>query len=353
LPSGLHGRVSPSLSEAAPAVTPGRQLGAEVWDRALLGQPEANLLQSWKWGELQSRFGWSVERLAFHEGRSGVCSLQRSATLFPGGAVYYVPRGPAVAERERLLVLDELERRANAGRAMVLRVEPNALVGDEWPAFFEGRGFVKGKAVQPEATRVLRIDVDPDRLRAGFKPKTRYNLNLAEKKGVRVRASRDVATFAQLAANTGKRQQIHLPGTAYYQAAIDLFGPGDEVRLYLADHEGETLAGIMVFRFGTTAYYLFGGSSDNKRELMPNYLLHWQAMLDFKTLGCDSYDWWGIPEEPAPDHPWFGLYRFKTGFGGETVRYAGLYEHVLRPGPLRLERRLQQLKAKVRAPILR
>jgi lipid II:glycine glycyltransferase (peptidoglycan interpeptide bridge formation enzyme) len=264
-----------------------------------------------------------------------------------------VPRGPAVAERERLLVLDTLERRATAGGGLVLRVEPNALVGDEWPAFFEGRGFTKGKAVQPEATRLLRIDRDPESLKAGFKPKTRYNLNLAEKKGVQVRGSRDVATFARLAQETGKRQGIHLPGVAYYQAALEIFGPSDEVRLYLAEHEGDVLGGIMVFRFGRTAYYLFGGSGDQKRELMPNYLLHWQAMLDFKAMGCDTYDWWGIPEEPAPDHPWFGLYRFKTGFGGETVRYVGLYEHVLRPGPLQLERRLQQLKAKVRRPILR
>jgi peptidoglycan pentaglycine glycine transferase (the first glycine) len=345
--------VSPSLSEGALAVTPGEQLGAHAWDALLLAQPDGNLLQSWTWGELQSRFGWSVERLAFHDGRAGVCSLQRTGTLYPGGAVYYVPRGPVVAERERLLVLDDLERRATAGRGLVLRIEPNALVGDEWPAFFEGRGLTRGKPVQPEATRLLRIDLDPESLRAAFKPKTRYNLNLAEKKGVTVRASRDVATFARLAADTGKRQGIHLPGAAYYQAALDLFGPSDSVRLYLADHEGETLGGIMVFRFGKTAYYLFGGSSDSKRELMPNYLLHWQAILDFKALGCDTYDWWGIPEEPAPDHPWFGLYRFKTGFGGETIRYIGLYEHVLRPGPLKLERRLQQLKAKVRAPILR
>jgi lipid II:glycine glycyltransferase (peptidoglycan interpeptide bridge formation enzyme) len=260
-----------------------------------------------------------------------------------------------VAERERLVVLDALEQRATAGRGLILRVEPNALVGDEWPAFLEGRGFSKGNPVQPEATRLLRIDLDPESLKAGFKPKTRYNLNLAEKKGVTVRASRDVATFARLAADTGKRQGIHLPGAAYYQAALELFGPSDEVRLYLANHEGDTLGGIMVFRFGKTAYYLFGGSSDRKRELMPNYLLHWQAMLDFKALGCDTYDWWGIPEEPAPDHPWFGLYRFKTGFGGETVRYIGLYEHVLRPGPLKLEHRLQQLKAKLRSrmPILR
>ncbi len=339
------------MSEAALAVTTGEQLGAQAWDELVLAQPEGNLLQSWTWGELQSRFGWNVERLAFHEGHVGVCSLQRSATIYPGGAVYYVSRGPVVAERERLVVLDELERRATAGRGLILRVEPNAQVGDEWPAFFEGRGFTRARPVQPEATRLLRIDLDAESLRAGFKPKTRYNLNLAEKKGVTVRASRDVATFARLASETGKRQGIHLPGAAYYQAALALFGPADGVRLYLADHEGETLGGIMVFRFGRTAYYLFGGSSDRKRELMPNYLLHWRAILDFKGLGCDTYDWWGIPEEPAPDHPWFGLYRFKTGFGGETIRYIGLYEHVLRPGPLRLERRLQQLKARVRAPV--
>src|SRR5207302_722263 len=193
-----------------------------------MAQPEGNLLQSWKWGELQSRFGWRIDRLAFHDGRSGVCSLQRSATLFPGGAVYYVPRGPAVAERERLLVLDELERRAMAGRGLILRVEANAQAGEEWPAFFEGRGFVKGKAVQPEATRLLRIDVDPESLKAGFKPKTRYNLNLAEKKGVRVAGSRDVATFARLATATGKRQGVHLPGVSDYQAALEIFGPSDE-----------------------------------------------------------------------------------------------------------------------------
>jgi len=311
------------------------------------------LLQSWNWGELQARFGWSVERLLVGDGRHGLCSLQRTATLFPGGAVYYIPRGPAVAEAARMQVLDALERRARSGGGIVIRVEPNARVGDEWPAFFEGRSFVQGKPVQPLATQLLNIDLDPEALKASFKPKTRYNLNLAERKGVSATASKDVASFARLAGETAKRQGIHLPGAAYDQTALDLFGRRDEVRLYLAEHEGDVLAGIMVFRFGKTAYYLFGGSTERKRELMPNYLLHWQAMLDFRALGCDTYDWWGIPEEPAPDHPWFGLYRFKTGFGGETVRYVGLYEHVLRPGRLRLERRLQQLKTRIRPPILR
>jgi peptidoglycan pentaglycine glycine transferase (the first glycine) len=341
------------LSDVATTLTHGHALGAAAWDRLLLDQPEGNLLQSWHWGELQSRFGWNVERLLVGDGRHGLCSLQRSTSLLPGGAIYYVPRGPAVVEAARIQVLDALEGRARTGGGLVIRIEPNAHVGDEWPAFFEGRGFTQGKPVQPQATQLLHIDLDPEPLKASFKPKTRYNLNLAERKGVKVSGSTDIRTFAQLAAETAKRQGIHLPGAAYYQAAIDLFGPRDDVRLYLAEHEGDTLAGIMVFRFGKTASYLFGGSSDRKRELMPNYLLHWQAMLDFRALGCDTYDWWGIPEEPAPGHPWFGLYRFKTGFGGETVRYVGLYERVLRPGRFRAEQRLQQLKTRLRPPILR
>ena len=341
------------MSDVLTTVTHGHALGADAWDRLLLEQPEGNLLQSWNWGELQSRFGWNVERLLVGDGRHGLCSLQRTASLFPGGAVYYVPRGPAVVEAARVQVLDALEHRARAGGGIVIRIEPNARVGDDWPAFFEGRGFIQGKAVQPLATQLLNIDLEPESLKASFKPKARYNLNLAERKGVKVADSKDVGTFARLATETADRQGIHLPGPAYYQAALDLFAPRDEVRLYLAEHEGDVLAGIMVFRFGKTAYYLFGGSTAYKRELMPNYLLHWQAMLDFRALGCDTYDWWGIPEEPAPDHPWFGLYRFKTGFGGETARYVGLYEHVLRPGAFGVEQRLQRLKMRIRPPILR
>jgi lipid II:glycine glycyltransferase (peptidoglycan interpeptide bridge formation enzyme) len=207
-------------------------------------------------------------------------------------------------------------------------------------------------SIQPQVTQLLRIDRDPEQLRAAFKPKTRYNLSLAERKGVTVSRSTDVQTFARLSAETARRQGIALPGLPYYQAALDLFHPLEAVRLYLAHHEGAPLAGIMVFRFGETAYYLFGASGLLKRELMPNYLLHWTAITEFGSLGCTTYDWWGIPDEPKPDHPWFGLYRFKTGFGGETVRYPGLHERVLRDAAWRWEERLRKLKGRLRSPIL-
>jgi lipid II:glycine glycyltransferase (peptidoglycan interpeptide bridge formation enzyme) len=332
-------------------VASGENLGQAGWDRLLQAQPEATLLQSWAWGSLQSRFGWSLERLVFDGGEAGVCSLLRSRGLIPGAGSYYVPRGPAVPVDRRGEVLGQLEGWARRGSGSVLQVEPEGRP-DGWRQVLDASGFRRGKSVQPEATQLLPIDMSPEQLRAGFKPKTRYNLALAEKKGVTVSAGREVETFARLSALTASRQRIHLPGAAYYRAALELFEPSDSVRLYLAHHEGDVLAGIMVFRFGRTAYYLFGASSQEKRELMPNYLLHWTAMLDFRGLGCTTYDWWGIPEEPEPDHPWYGLYRFKTGFGGETVRYPGLHERVLQPTRWWWEGRLRKLKNRIRRPIL-
>lgn len=329
----------------------GNDLGQEAWDRLLLAQG-GGLLQSWTWGALQARFGWTVRRLVFDGGQAGLCSLQTSRTAVPGRTLAYVPRGPAVPEPARGPTVDLLIAAARGHGAIALRLEPEAPAGDRWAEQLRAAGFRSREPVQPAATQVLDIGQAPDSLRASFKPKTRYNLGLSERKGVAVQRSQDVETFARLAAETATRQGIHLPGPSYYRALLELFSPLDAARLYLAVHDGRPLAGILVVRFGPTATYLFGGSAGEQRELMPNYLLHWTAMQEFRALGCTRYDWWGIPIDPTPDHPWVGLYRFKTGFGGQSVRYLGLFELALRPRALALERRLQQWKRRMRRPIL-
>ncbi len=324
--------------------------GAAEWDR-LLEQHHGSLLQSWRWGELQSRFGWRVERLCFDDGAAGLCSLQLAPSLLPGGAIAYVSRGPVIVPASRAEGLDVLTQRARVRRALVLRLEPEAQPDDEWSTRLPAAGWTPGTSVQPQVTSLLDLRPDAEALRASFKPKTRYNLGLSERKGVTIVESQDVGAFARLSAATARRQRIHLPRAEYYGALLDLFGPGS-ARLYLASHDGNLLAGILVARFGRTAYYLFGGSADDGKALMPNYLLHWRAMLDFKALGCEVYDWWGIPDEPAPGHPWFGLYRFKTGFGGSTVRYLGLYERAMRRPAWALEKRLRKLKTRLTGSIL-
>jgi lipid II:glycine glycyltransferase (peptidoglycan interpeptide bridge formation enzyme) len=170
---------------------------------------------------------------------------------------------------------------------------------------------------------------------------TRRKIRQSLKNGVRYyEGSRaDMAKFNAIMQTTGTRNAFGVHDPAYYNLAYDRFVP-DRAALILAEHEGETLAGIMVFALGKTAWYLYGASSDTKRNLMASYGVQWTAIQWAKRCGCTAYDLWGIPDE-APemlekefetrsDGLW-GVYGFKRGWGGEIVRSAGAWDRVYNP----------------------
>ena len=117
-----------------------------------------------------------------------------------------------------------------------------------------------------------------------------------------------------------------------------------EVGLFTATYEGELIAGIIVLLYGNRATYLYGASSNSKRNLMPNYALQWEAMKYAKETGCDEYDLFGIPPENDPGHPMYGLYRFKTGFGGKIIRRPGCWDLPLNPAGYRLYRTAEKVR---------
>ncbi|MFH2062539.1 MAG: peptidoglycan bridge formation glycyltransferase FemA/FemB family protein, partial [bacterium] len=173
-----------------------------------------------------------------------------------------------------------------------------------------------------------------------MKPKTRYNIRLAEKRGVTVRQAdpldgatyaKDIASFQSLLAETADRDEFRTHSPDYYEQMLRSLAvnKSDEmsVRLFLAEHDGQPLAGALVSGFGDMATYLHGASSSEKRELMAPHQLHWQIMLWAKQAGFRKYDFWGVaPEGAAADHPWAGVTRFKLGFGGERKSYVGTWE---------------------------
>jgi lipid II:glycine glycyltransferase (peptidoglycan interpeptide bridge formation enzyme) len=174
-----------------------------------------------------------------------------------------------------------------------------------------------------------------------MKQKTRYNIRLAEKKGVTVRqgSAAQVAIFHQLALITATRDSFGVHSFDYYQAAYTLFAP-DRCALLMAEFEGQPLAALMVFRQAQKAYYFYGASSNEYRNLMAPYLLQWAAIRWAKNQGCTHYDLWGIPDaDPASleaeferrnDGLW-GVYRFKRGFGGQWLQSVGAYDYVYNP----------------------
>jgi hypothetical protein len=180
-----------------------------------------------------------------------------------------------------------------------------------------------------------------------MKPKWRYNIGLAEKRGVLVRRADEegLDVFYALLRETAKRDGISIHGKEYYEtlfAHCRDYSPGSqgrgalEVRLYLAEHQGEVLAAVILLFRETQGVYLYGASSDHKRNLMAPYALQWRALRDAKAAGCLQYDLFGIPPNEDPGHPMAGLYRFKTGFGGRIIHRPGSWDYTYRPLAKRL-----------------
>jgi peptidoglycan pentaglycine glycine transferase (the first glycine) len=315
------------------------------WDQFVLNV-EGHLLQSWAWGEFKARFGWEVERLAVWD--EGGEQLKGAAQILirslPLGSLAYVPKGP-VAEpgdvQTWTRLLQMLHDFGQERGVTFLKIEPD-WEGDHplSPLFIEEGFRASDRAIQPATTIVVSLEGEEDQILAQMKSKTRYNVRLAERKGVTVREGdeEDVSWFYELMEETRDRDAFGIHEEEYYLEAWQAFAPEGHARLFLAYYDDEPLGGLMVFAFGSRAYYLYGASSDRHRNLMPNHLLQWRAMLWARERGCTSYDLWGIPDEAGEGDEdmeevlkrggLWGVYRFKRGFGGRVVRHSLSYNYV-------------------------
>jgi lipid II:glycine glycyltransferase (peptidoglycan interpeptide bridge formation enzyme) len=228
-------------------------------------------------------------------------------------------------------------------RSICLKIEPNEDADPAQGKWLRSLGFkASPQLVQPPRTIVVDLQDEPDLLLKRMKQKTRYNIRLAGRKGVTVRAGgeSDLPEFYHLMETTAERDGFGIHTQAYYQTVHRLFVPRGQGCLLLAEHEGKLLAGLVVLALGNTACYMYGASSSESRNLMPTYPLQWEAMLWAKEQGCLTYDLWGVPDEEEStleaefakrsDGLW-GVYRFKRGFGGRVIRTIGAWDLVYAP----------------------
>jgi lipid II:glycine glycyltransferase (peptidoglycan interpeptide bridge formation enzyme) len=194
--------------------------------------------------------------------------------------------------------------------------------------------------IQPPRTILVELRGSEDEILARMKQKTRYNIRLAEKKGVTVRAWEDLDGFHKMLLTTGGRDEFGVHSLDYYRRAYELFHPAGMAELLVAEYEGRPLAALMVFAHGKRAWYVYGASNDEERNRMPAYLLQWEAMRWARRRGCEEYDLWGVPDEEEAaleagfetrqDGLW-GVYRFKRGFGGRLKRAVQAIDRVYNP----------------------
>jgi len=279
-------------------------LTTQLWDE-FLREREGHLLQSWGWGEFKSHFGWRAERLTVTDQASGQLkgAAQVLVRRLPLGRMAYVPKGPVADPEDRdawARLLSSLREWGQERSVTFLKIEPDWEGEHPLAQLFEQEGYrASASGIQPATTIVVSLEEDEDDILKQMKSKTRYKIRLAQRKGVRVKEGDegDVSLFYELMKETRDRDEFGIHGREYYVEAWRTFAPQDQTRLFLAYYDDEPLAGLMAFAFGSRAYYLYGASSDRHRNLMPNHLLQWRAMLWAKGRGCTSYDLWGVPDE--------------------------------------------------------
>jgi lipid II:glycine glycyltransferase (peptidoglycan interpeptide bridge formation enzyme) len=316
---------------------------AGAWDDALRKLPSPHVLQSWAWGAFKSRWGWTAERWlltdAQAQSRAAVQLLKRSISKLPA-CVLYAPKGPASADlAAHAEALALIEQRAKHHRALWAKADgdilppppappPSAGEGKELRTLLEQRKWLPSASqIQFRNTMLTLLQRDDAALLAAMKPKCRYNIRLAEKRGVTVRTlspinDDDAGLLYAMYDETSKRDGFLIREEAYYRDAWKAM----KAVGFVAEHEGEPLGGIVLLCFADRAWYFYGMSRSVGREHMPNHLLQWTAMRWARDAGHVLYDWWGAPEKLDESDGMWGVYRFKESFGAEFFEGIGAWD---------------------------
>ena len=326
--------------------------------------PTDIVFQSPFWSAVKSRLGWKplAFDLASSKPHGDVLVLTR--TSLPGISMAWVPQGPEFRpEPDQYGIF--LEALSNALSAYLdpgvafIRYDlpwesPYAFTGADDsspPQTFEcpeprlqelrmnfGTRTWNLQKAAIDVTFADRFVLDLNRNEAeilsNMKPKTRYNIHLARKKGVRVFAATPdlLPDFYELYRQTAERNRFNLCEYRHFSALfLALLSHPDscEILFLLAAHGPDLLAGAIIVISGRTATYLFGASANEKRNLMAPYAIHWTAIQLARTKGCLQYDLGAVSPGKDPDHPFYGLYRFKTGFGGKIIHQSGSWDYPL------------------------
>jgi len=327
-----------------------------AWNSFVGRVPEGDVLQSWEWGGVKSA-DWTPIRLGLFRGdklTGGVSLLRRKLPLV--GNFYYAPRGPLLEdwadEAAFSTLLDAIRDRAARDGAAFLKIDPGVPVertevtdlltrhGFAPPPDFDVQGF---GGTQPRCVMQLdlagRTEAD---LLASFKPQVRRNIKLGlEKHGVEVLTDltrEDLTTFNDLMQVTGVRNGFRPRPLSYFQTLWDNLVPAGMAKLFVTRYQGQILSGALCFLIGDKAWYVYGESSNEHRNVMPNYAMQWAMIRWAKEAGCVWYDFRGVSprrrqegesaaEVEKEDHLQ-GLNRFKEGFGTRYVEYVGEFDLV-------------------------
>ncbi len=338
--------------------------GAAEWNAIIMQLPKAHLLQTWDWARVKAAYGWKPmpyiwRSISRDRGSVISAAMILKRTVINRGfaarlSILYIPKGPLLDwsnEDQCDQVLKDLQLFAKKQGAIFIKLDPDVLIGTGIPQHEDAREDKNGQKVisalkrngwlfssdQIQFRNTMHIDVyvSEEEMLARMKQKTRYNVRLAEKKGVNVRVGTlpDLPLLFKMYAETSLRDGFVIRNEGYYREVWEAFMKRSEVSSepsaepLIAEVNGNPIAAIIVFYFAGRAYYLYGMSFEAHREKMPNYLLQWEAIRRAKVRSCSVYDLWGAPDQFNEGDSMWGVFRFKEGLGGQVIRTLGAWDY--------------------------
>ncbi len=311
------------------------------YEQFVQSHPKGHFIQSHMWAAVKSSWKW--EGIIARDGQGKVIGALGVLIRKIGVSnMMYAGRGP-VCDPHDETALRELTQGAAAlakkYKAYTLQLDPDISSQDErFIEIMKSLGYTHKPGdknfdgVQPNFVFRLNVkDKTEDELMAAFHQKTRYNLRLSYRKGVTVKICGEemLHDFAVLMSQTGVRDGFITRPESYFRTLLESFG--DHARLYMAFWEDKPISGAIAIHYGNKVWYLYGASSNEHRNVMPNYQVQWEMIRWALEEKCDIYDFRGVTGDLRPENPLYGLYLFKKGFSGDLVEFCGQLEMIYKP----------------------
>lgn len=287
-----------------------------------------HVIQSWEWGEFRKSLGTPVLRYGLYNDGKLVTAFQLTFHPIPltNQCVGYLPKGPFPNKN----LADALAKVGRENNCAFIKVEPDVIANQDDSR--DERFINSPKPLFTKHNFILDLTNSEEELLKSMHPKTRYNIKVAQKYGVKVEERMDdeaLEVYLKLYFETTKRQGYHGHNPDYHRKVWQTLKKAGMARLLIASYNNLPLSGWMLLNFKDTLYYPYGGSSTQHKEVMANNLVAWEAIRLGKKLGLKQFDMWGaLGPNANPKDPWFGFHRFKQGYGGKLVEYIGTYDLV-------------------------
>ena len=347
------------MTSSVQAITPYRiretqSVTREEWNVWLQNSPGGgHVFQSYEWGEFKRKLGWRPVRLVLErDGKiAGAGQFLLYKTTPVPGYLMYSAKGPWLPWEDEAAVrtfFDGVRDVAERESAHTVKVEPEFFARQQHVKdLLEDIGFHKFRwDLHARATMAIDLTPSEEDLMAKMKKDTRYGVRRAGREGIEVvednSAEAREAFWQMFEQTAGRKDFWYRPKGYQFDAWQSMYDTG-RAHLFFAMHEGERLAGAITYKFGDKVWYVQAAAVDHKRNLQPTYLLQWEIMRWAKQNGATRYDMMAIPtpDEMHKDHPWYGVYKFKAGFGGDVEEFPGCLDLPVKSAQAKLWNRIE------------